>query len=168
MQGMQINPDVPTIERSLRDALVLSGGISKDNEDKLSALRWSRAARTDKGVSALGQVVALKLMHPPGLLERLRRSLPEQIKIFGFRCELQRMCTVMTLQRPLCQSSGPSSPAPCTRIMLLKAGFLVWATTCEPTCSVFLRKGQSEFTTEGRGIHRCNLSADVAGAAAGK
>lgn len=84
---MQINPDVPTIERCLKDALVLSGGISKDNEDKLSALKWSRSARTDKGVSAIGQVVALRLMHPPGLHERLQRSLPKQIKVFGFRCE---------------------------------------------------------------------------------
>jgi tRNA pseudouridine38-40 synthase len=85
MQGMQMNPGVPTIELSLRDALVKAGGISKDNENKLNALRWTRSARTDKGVSALGQVVALRLMHPERLVERLEEYLPDKIKIFGIR-----------------------------------------------------------------------------------
>jgi tRNA pseudouridine38-40 synthase len=87
-QGMQINPGVATIERSLRDALVLSGGISKDNENRFSVLKWCRSARTDKGVSALGQVVALRLMHPDGLLQRLQSHLPSKIKVFGFRFAL--------------------------------------------------------------------------------
>jgi hypothetical protein len=85
---MQINPGVATIERSLRDSLVLSGGISKDNENRFSVLKWCRSARTDKGVSALGQVVALRLMLPDGLLQRLQSHLPSKIKVFGFRFAL--------------------------------------------------------------------------------
>jgi hypothetical protein len=85
---MQINPGVPTIEKSLRDALVLAGGISKNNENKFSVLKWCRSARTDKGVSALGQVVALRLMHADGLLQRLQSHLPRKIKVLGLRYAL--------------------------------------------------------------------------------
>lgn len=81
-----MNPGVPTIELALRDALVSAGGVSTDNADKLSTLKWARSARTDKGVSALGQVVSLKLMHPPDLVERVQQNLPDQIKVFGVRC----------------------------------------------------------------------------------
>ena len=86
MQGMQINPGVPTIEATLRDALVAAGSVDKDAADKLVNLRWSRSARTDKGVSALGQVVALKLGQPPDFVERLQANLPPKIKVFGVRC----------------------------------------------------------------------------------
>jgi tRNA pseudouridine38-40 synthase len=45
-----------------------------------------RSARTDKGVSAVGQVVSGKfIVDPPGFVERLNAHLPEKIRCFGCR-----------------------------------------------------------------------------------
>ena len=93
MQGMQLNPGVPTIEGALRDALVRAGGIAHDNADKLASLRWSRAARTDKGVSALGQVVGAKLHLVPGLAERLQAELPLRVHCLGIKCAAVCRCS---------------------------------------------------------------------------
>ena len=45
-----------------------------------------RAARTDKGVSAVGQVVSFKMrgVDKPGMLADVQSHLPAQIKLFGF------------------------------------------------------------------------------------
>ena len=45
-----------------------------------------RAARTDKGVSAVGQVVSFKMrgVDRPGMLADVQSHLPAQIKLFGF------------------------------------------------------------------------------------
>ncbi|KAK8517096.1 hypothetical protein V6N13_092382 [Hibiscus sabdariffa] len=44
------------------------------------------SARTDKGVSAVGQVVSGRFyVDPPGLVERLNQILPTQIRIFGYK-----------------------------------------------------------------------------------
>ena len=44
-----------------------------------------RAARTDKGVSAVGQVVSLKMqIGQPDIVERINAHLPDQIRVFGF------------------------------------------------------------------------------------
>lgn len=41
-----------------------------------------RAARTDKGVSAVGQVVSFKMvMEPEGMLERINANLPSQVGV---------------------------------------------------------------------------------------
>ena len=41
---------------------------------------WQRAARTDKGVSAAGNVVSLKLMIDfPDVVERINAELPDQV-----------------------------------------------------------------------------------------
>ncbi len=41
---------------------------------------WQRAARTDKGVSAAGNVVSLKLMIEfPDVVERINAALPDQV-----------------------------------------------------------------------------------------
>ena len=58
--GFQRNPGVEAVEDVLEGALHAAGGVSAHNLGDLSKLSWSRAARTDKGVSAVGQVVALK------------------------------------------------------------------------------------------------------------
>jgi tRNA pseudouridine38-40 synthase len=48
-------------------------------------VHWTRAARTDKGVSAVGQVVALKcIIDPPGLVDRINAALPAAFRCFGF------------------------------------------------------------------------------------
>ena len=43
-------------------------------------MSWQRAARTDKGVSAVGNVVSLKLMIDfPDVVQRINAALPEQV-----------------------------------------------------------------------------------------
>ena len=45
-----------------------------------------RAARTDKGVSAVGQVCSLMMiLHPPDIIERINANLPPQIRVYGYR-----------------------------------------------------------------------------------
>ena len=45
---------------------------------------WSRAARTDKGVSAVGQLVALKLMQPhEDMAAAINSHLPPVVRVFG-------------------------------------------------------------------------------------
>lgn len=61
-QGMQRNPGAKTIEEILEKALVDAGGVSDSNAGTFVKIGWSRSARTDKGVSALCQVVSLKLL----------------------------------------------------------------------------------------------------------
>uniref|UniRef100_A0A7S0WG01 Pseudouridine synthase I TruA alpha/beta domain-containing protein n=1 Tax=Pyramimonas obovata TaxID=1411642 RepID=A0A7S0WG01_9CHLO len=84
-QGMQRSPGVRSIEEELGKAMVKAGGISECNADDFKKVDWARAGRTDKGVSAVGQVVSLKMMiDPPGLVERINSHLPEQIRIMGY------------------------------------------------------------------------------------
>ena len=45
---------------------------------------WMRSARTDKGVSAVGQVVSLKMLLVPGILERVNEHLPSAIRVLGY------------------------------------------------------------------------------------
>jgi len=52
-------------------------------------VHWSRAARTDKGVSAVGNVVSLKmLIGAPDLLQRINAALPPQARTP--RCQPRR------------------------------------------------------------------------------
>jgi tRNA pseudouridine38-40 synthase len=45
-----------------------------------------RAARTDKGVSAVGQVVSLMMVvNPPGIIDRINAALPHAIRTYGYR-----------------------------------------------------------------------------------
>eukprot|EP00879_Flechtneria_rotunda_P024275 GHRR01025727.1.p1 GENE.GHRR01025727.1~~GHRR01025727.1.p1 ORF type:complete len:494 (+),score=222.50 GHRR01025727.1:219-1700(+) len=85
--GMQRNPGFPTIEADLESALVKAGAISEQNAGSFVKIHWSRAARTDKGVSAACQVVSAKLMlEPKGtLVERINAQLPQQIHVLGFQ-----------------------------------------------------------------------------------
>lgn len=87
-QGMQRNPDCKTIEGDLFQAIHKAGGISDANADEEGYLKihWSRAARTDKGVSAMGQVVSLMMvLDPPGIIERINEHLPDQVRVLGYQ-----------------------------------------------------------------------------------
>lgn len=87
-QGMQKNPGAKTIEEDLFNAIHRAGGISEANADErgFQKVHWMRAARTDKGVSAVGQVVSLNMvLHPPGIVDRMNAELPEQIRVLGHR-----------------------------------------------------------------------------------
>jgi tRNA U38,U39,U40 pseudouridine synthase TruA len=112
-QGMQRQPNGKTIEQELEAALCRAGCISADNAGSFTKARprishprtsrpaaprradsrgtcraqihWSRAARTDKGVSAMGQVVSLKMMVDfPDVVARINKELPEDIRVYGY------------------------------------------------------------------------------------
>ncbi|XP_031260831.1 tRNA pseudouridine synthase A [Pistacia vera] len=85
-QGMQKNPGAKTIEGDLEEALFHSGAVPEQDRGNPKRYDWARSARTDKGVSAVGQVVSGRFyIDPPGLVERLNSNLPAQIRIFGYK-----------------------------------------------------------------------------------
>lgn len=82
--GMQINRGTKTIEESLLTALLEANFITKDQFDDIREIRFQRAARTDKGVSAVRQVVSLKLPHNVNK-EDINKHLPKDIRVFGIK-----------------------------------------------------------------------------------
>ncbi|WOG99791.1 hypothetical protein DCAR_0519147 [Daucus carota subsp. sativus] len=85
-QGMQKNIGAKTIEADLEEALYLSAAIPEQDRGHPKRLDWSRSARTDKGVSAVCQVVSGSFyIDPPGLIERLHRHLSSQFRVFGYK-----------------------------------------------------------------------------------
>ncbi|KAM7258224.1 hypothetical protein ACFE04_013965 [Oxalis oulophora] len=85
-QGMQKNPGAKTIEGDLEEALFLAGGVPESDRNNPRKYDWARSARTDKGVSAVGQVVSGRFyVDPPGFIDRLNANLPGQIRMFGFK-----------------------------------------------------------------------------------
>ncbi|KAM9994776.1 hypothetical protein ACTFIY_000971 [Dictyostelium cf. discoideum] len=84
--GMQKNPGLKTVEEELEHALFRTGGISPDNMYYQQKVDWIRCARTDKGVSAIRNVVSLKMeMGPPdfeGMKIALNKELPKDITVF--------------------------------------------------------------------------------------
>ncbi|KAJ2389953.1 tRNA pseudouridine synthase 1 [Coemansia sp. RSA 2559] len=84
-QGMQTNPNARTIESELFKALVSAGAVSADNATDQSKVQLQRAARTDKGVHAAGQVVALKMIvEDPEIVQKINAHLPDQIRVWGY------------------------------------------------------------------------------------
>ncbi|MQM08114.1 hypothetical protein Taro_040964 [Colocasia esculenta] len=85
-QGMQKNPGAKTIEGDLEEAFFHAGGVPDHDRGKPRRYDWARAARTDKGVSAAGQVVSGRFyVDPPGFVDRLNTILSPQIRVFGYR-----------------------------------------------------------------------------------
>ncbi|KAK9758390.1 hypothetical protein RND81_01G226500 [Saponaria officinalis] len=85
-QGMQKNPGAKTIEGDLEEALFLAGAVPDDERGQHKRYDWARSARTDKGVSAVGQVISGRFfVDPPGFVVRLNSFLSPQIRIFGYK-----------------------------------------------------------------------------------
>lgn len=59
--GMQRNPGMQTIEEDLITALLKADLITTEHFKNIRLINFQRAARTDKGVSAIRQIVSLKL-----------------------------------------------------------------------------------------------------------
>lgn len=99
--GMQIqnNPGVKTIEGELFRAFVAAGAISPENADDLKKNGFMRAARTDKGVHAAGNVISCKLIvEDEGVLARINAELPGQIRVWGIErtnksFDCRKMCS---------------------------------------------------------------------------
>ncbi|CAL8280199.1 pseudouridylate synthase 1 homolog [Gadus morhua] len=86
--GMQRNTGTSqfrTIEDELVSALIKSGCIPENHGDEMKKMSFQRCARTDKGVSAAGQVVSLKLRLIEDIMENINKHLPAQIRILGFK-----------------------------------------------------------------------------------
>lgn len=82
--GMQINPGVSTVESVLISALINAQCVPKDcTTTERAWLHLQRCARTDKGVSALGQLVSVRLFKSDNLMERINVHLPTDIRILG-------------------------------------------------------------------------------------
>lgn len=78
------NANARTIEAELHKAFAASGTVSKANAFNPAKIGFIRAARTDKGVSAVGQVVSLKLiMDEEDVVQKINEKLPEDIRIWG-------------------------------------------------------------------------------------
>lgn len=84
--GMQRNvgsSQYKTIEDELVQALVLSGCIPENHAEDMKKMSFQRCARTDKGVSAAGQVVSLKVWLIDNIVENINSHLPSNIRIIG-------------------------------------------------------------------------------------
>lgn len=83
---MQKNPGAKTIEGDLEEALYQAGAVPEPDRGQPKRFDWARSARTDKGVSAVGQVVSGRFyVDPPGFVDRLNANLSPQIRIFGYK-----------------------------------------------------------------------------------
>ncbi|XP_061116779.1 pseudouridylate synthase 1 homolog [Conger conger] len=86
--GMQRNVgsiQFKTIEDELVMALVKSGCIPENHGAEMKKMSFQRCARTDKGVSAAGQVVSLKLWLIDDILDKINSHLPSQIRVLGLK-----------------------------------------------------------------------------------
>ncbi|KAL4078630.1 pseudouridine synthase [Scleroderma yunnanense] len=85
--GMQIQPNLRTIEGVLFEALVRAGAVSQDNADDPVKVNLGRAARTDAGVHAAGNLVSMKLITAiPGIKDwvgHVNSFLPPEIRVWG-------------------------------------------------------------------------------------
>ncbi|UJR30942.1 hypothetical protein I4U23_018454 [Adineta vaga] len=74
-----------TIEDELVEAFVKVGAIPQAHCDDMSKMAFQRAARTDKGVSAVANLVSLKIVPLENLTQLVNEQLPKQIRMFGFK-----------------------------------------------------------------------------------
>uniref|UniRef100_A0A452I5M5 Pseudouridylate synthase 1 homolog n=1 Tax=Gopherus agassizii TaxID=38772 RepID=A0A452I5M5_9SAUR len=74
-----------TIEDDLVSALVRSGCIPENHGEDMKKMSFQRCARTDKGVSAAGQIVSLKIWLIDDVLEKINNCLPSHIRILGLK-----------------------------------------------------------------------------------
>ncbi|KAJ1027664.1 hypothetical protein NDA16_002003 [Ustilago loliicola] len=88
--GLQINPGVKTIEGDIFSAFCTAGAVSADNAVNPNKVGLQRAARTDRGVHAAGNLLSLKLILEPAglkqgetLVDKVNGLLPDFIRIWG-------------------------------------------------------------------------------------
>ncbi|XP_055333849.1 pseudouridylate synthase 1 homolog [Paramacrobiotus metropolitanus] len=84
--GMQCNPEVETIENVLLSAMAKLKLIPENWRDDMQVLGFQRTARTDKGVSAAGQVISIPLADPSqAVVDQVNAELPPVIRLFGLK-----------------------------------------------------------------------------------
>ncbi|KAM3825892.1 pseudouridylate synthase 1 homolog [Vipera latastei] len=86
--GMQRNVKTSqyrTIEDDLVSALIKSRCIPENHGEDMKKMSFQRCARTDKGVSAAGQIVSLKVWMIEDILQKINEHLPSHIRILGLK-----------------------------------------------------------------------------------
>ncbi|CAH1783405.1 unnamed protein product [Owenia fusiformis] len=83
--GMQRqSAPLKSIEEDLLKALLTVGCINQEHYEQPGKVQFQRCARTDKSVSAAGQVVSLKMvLNIENCIEKLNENLPDQIRVIG-------------------------------------------------------------------------------------
>ncbi|XP_060851172.1 pseudouridylate synthase 1 homolog isoform X1 [Rhopalosiphum padi] len=82
--GLQRNKGTKTVEEELLLALKSKNLITDEGFEQIQTMNFQRAARTDKGVSALRQIISLLL--PEDVDKQVINSaLPEQIRVLDIR-----------------------------------------------------------------------------------
>ncbi|TGZ60560.1 hypothetical protein CRM22_008496 [Opisthorchis felineus] len=79
--GMQRTPTHPTIEGELSKALLACGYLADFTGEAYRKVWFQRASKTDKAVSAIGQVCSMLLPEDENITEELNSVLPEHIRI---------------------------------------------------------------------------------------
>lgn len=68
--------------------MVKAGAVSKDNSNNPGKVNLGRAARTDAGVHAAGNVVSMKLIVDipgvPDIIEKINQELPPDIRLWAY------------------------------------------------------------------------------------
>ncbi|XP_007426163.1 tRNA pseudouridine synthase A [Python bivittatus] len=85
MQRNVKNSQYRTIEDDLVSALIRSGCIPENHGEDMKKMSFQRCARTDKGVSAAGQIVSLKVWLIEDILQKINEHLPSHIRILGLK-----------------------------------------------------------------------------------
>ncbi|XP_061458467.1 pseudouridylate synthase 1 homolog isoform X2 [Rhineura floridana] len=85
MQRNVGNAQYKTIEDDLVLALIRSGCIPENHGEDMKKMSFQRCARTDKGVSAAGQIVSLKVWLIEDILQKINHHLPPHIRILGLK-----------------------------------------------------------------------------------
>lgn len=93
--GLQRNAGVETISDAIERALHVAGAISDENFGHLEKIKWQVAARTDRGVSAAGNIISAKLLLQKDEVgsgtaltrttARINEALPDGIRLFGIK-----------------------------------------------------------------------------------
>lgn len=93
--GLQRNVGVETLSDVLERALHGAGAISNENLGFLEKIKWQVAARTDRGVSAAGNMVSAKLLFQKDeqergeafdkTVDRVNAGLPDEVRLFGIK-----------------------------------------------------------------------------------
>ncbi|XP_074601721.1 pseudouridine synthase 1 [Brevipalpus obovatus] len=82
--GLQKNKNVRTIESDLFDAMLKIGIITQKEYDRPQDMYFQRAARTDKGVSALRQILSCRLPKDfPEKIDLINSHLVPQIRLIA-------------------------------------------------------------------------------------
>ncbi|XP_077232193.1 uncharacterized protein LOC143867347 [Tasmannia lanceolata] len=85
-QGMQRNPGTNTVEEFLLSALKETTLIPEDHYHRPQLMYFQRAARTDKSVSAIKQIVSMKLAESIQIrIDDINKLLPTDIRLMGCR-----------------------------------------------------------------------------------